>query len=95
MTLSVQQADGNVTICLSDKFDFMSADNFRQAYESNEGENYIVDFKSTEYMDSSGLGMLLNMKRSIGAKDISLINCKPQIKKVLVISRFEEHFSIQ
>jgi anti-anti-sigma regulatory factor len=34
------------------------------------------------------------MKRSVGDKKISLVNCKPQIKKILVISRFDEQFNI-
>jgi anti-anti-sigma factor len=94
MSLYVEQKNDNVTIFLNDKFDFASVDIFKEAYEKNAGESYVVDFKNTEYMDSSGLGMLLNMKRSIGQKDVTFINCRPQIKKVLIISRFEEHFKI-
>ena len=47
-------------------------------------------------MDSSGLGMLINMKRHLegSAEKISLINCRTQIKKILLISRFEQKFHI-
>lgn len=86
--------EGKVTIHLGDKFDFSSVDTFKLAYEENPSEKYVVDFRDTDYMDSSGLGMLLNMKRAVGTNLIDLVNCKTQIKKVLVVSRFDEHFNI-
>ena len=94
MTLQVDKANDNVIIYLQDKFDFSSADDFKAAYEENEESEYTIDFRDTDYMDSSGLGILLNMKRTVGDKKISLINCKSQIKKVLIISRFDEQFNI-
>ncbi|MGH1486672.1 MAG: STAS domain-containing protein [Cellvibrionaceae bacterium] len=94
MTLQIDKANDNIIIYLQDKFDFSSADDFKNAYENNEEAEYTVDFRDTNYMDSSGLGILLNMKRSVGDKKISLINCKSQIKKVLIISRFDEQFDI-
>ena len=86
--------DNKTTIYLGDKFDFSEVDSFRSTYENSDTENYIVDFKNTDYMDSSGLGMLINMKKVVGDKKIDLVNCKSQIKKVLVVSRFDQHFNI-
>ena len=94
MTLQIDKTDDNTIIYLQDKFDFSSADDFKHAYEDNDDTEYTVDFRDTNYMDSSGLGILLNMKRSVGDKKISLINCKSQIKRVLIISRFDEQFDI-
>jgi len=95
MRLHVDKNDNDVVIHLHNKFDFSGADDFKNAYEEYDGDNYIIDFRDTDYMDSSGLGMLLNMKRNLPGKPISLINCKAQIKKILIISRFEEQFTIQ
>ena len=92
--MQVDQVDNEVVIFLKEKFDFSVADEFKSAYESNASPKYIIDFRDTDYMDSSGLGMLLNMKRSVGDSVITLINCKAQIKKILVISRFDEQFDI-
>ena len=96
MSLIVREKDNIVTITLESKFDFDSVEEFRSAYESTEAKAYVIDFRNTEYMDSSGLGMLLNMRRHIGddAAAIGLVNCRPQVKKVLMISRFETKFEI-
>jgi len=84
------------TITLDSNFDFNVIEEFRQTYTEHSAKEYIIDFKNTEYMDSSGLGMLLNMNRYLeGTTDkISLINCRTQVKKVLMISCFDQKFSI-
>ncbi len=96
MSISSNLKNGSVTITLGNRFDFTAVEEFRRAYTEHEGRSYVVDFRHTEYMDSSGLGMLLNMKRAL--KDlktsIKLTSCRPQVKKVLLISRFETEFSI-
>jgi anti-anti-sigma factor len=94
MKLKIDENLSKATIYLKNKFDFSEAKEFGDAYKDISVDEYIVDFNDTNYMDSSGLGMLLNMKRSTGNKPIKLINCKPQIKKILIVSRFDEHFSI-
>ena len=47
-------------------------------------------------MDSSALGMLLNMKKTIDSqvKTIEISNCQPQLRKILQISRFDKKFDI-
>lgn len=96
MPIATYFKDGVLTIQLDGKFDFDFVEEFREAYSGSDAKSYIVDFRNTEYMDSSGLGMLLNMRRSLGDEkaSIKLINCRPQVKKVLIISRFETKFDI-
>lgn len=95
MALAISIQNNTVTITLDNRFDFDSVEEFRRAYSDNAATYYIVDFRHTDYMDSSGLGMLLNMRRHVGgAADIKLSNCRPQVKRVLLISRFETEFSI-
>jgi anti-anti-sigma factor len=47
-------------------------------------------------MDSSALGMLLNMKKTLEDKVtvFEITNCQPQLKKILQISRFDKKFDI-
>ncbi|WP_019530530.1 STAS domain-containing protein [Dasania marina] len=97
MPITSSQQGQDLTITLDESFNFDAVENFREAYSDKDAEVYIVDFRATEYMDSSGLGMLLNMKRYLSEKNINtikLINCRQQIKKVLIISRFESKFII-
>ncbi|MBX2809463.1 MAG: STAS domain-containing protein [Cellvibrionaceae bacterium] len=95
MKLHVETKDNATTVYLNDRFDFSYIDDFQSVYADSRAAGYTIDFRETDYMDSSGLGMLLNMKRALGDVPIDLINCKPQIKKILVISRFDNQFSIQ
>lgn len=95
MTISAKNTNGVVTITLDTSFDFESVTDFREAYVSNPGREYHVDFRNTEYMESSGLGMLLNMLRHTGESAvIRLVNCRPHIEKILKISNFQQKFQI-
>ena len=100
MNISTSYLENSKTmnIMVHGRFDFKMVNEFREAYsnKNNPIENVVVDFRETDYMDSSGLGMLLNLKRQVDDKVcISLTNCKPQIKKILLVSRFDKKFIIQ
>ena len=96
MSISAKSVNGVVTITLDNSFDFDSVADFRNAYVNNPGKEYLVDFRNTEYMESSGLGMLLNMLKYLGETNtvIRLINCRPHIQRVLKISNFQKKFDI-
>jgi anti-anti-sigma factor len=92
-------ADGkSMTIKMDEKFDFGKVQDFRMAYNTdNENVTSItIDLSKTEYMDSSALGMLLNMQKSSSPKvtTYKIINCRPQVAKILKISRFDKKFNI-
>jgi anti-anti-sigma factor len=92
-------ADGKVlTIQIRGKFDFNLVQSFRQAYADigSGTEKVVVDLRETDYMDSSALGMLLNMKKTLSETidTIQISNCRPQLKKILQISRFDKKFDI-
>jgi HptB-dependent secretion and biofilm anti anti-sigma factor len=97
------QDKDTLEISIDGAFDFNLLNNFRDAYKdsannSTEGSqiNYVINLRSTSSIDSSALGMLLNMKRTLNKKDkeIQITHCQPQIKKILIISRFDRKFSI-
>lgn len=87
------------SIVLDDVFDFKCVEKFRQSYETitlDKCEVVNVDFTNTRYMDSSALGMLLNIKNFFKGSNVSvkLVNVNEQIKKILMISRFDQRFVI-
>jgi len=89
----------SLTILLNEKFDFSQVQDFRHAYmDDSEGvKEIIIDLRLTEYMDSSALGMLLNMQKSLAetVNEFKITNCRPQISKILKISRFDKKFIIE
>jgi anti-anti-sigma factor len=94
-------ADGtNLTIAVEGRFDASSLDEFRTCYEGASASNleqYTVDLKKAEYLDSSALGMLLVLRDFAGGENahITIANCSPEVKKIFAISSFEKLFTIQ
>ena len=91
-------SDGQqLTIFISGRFDFASHQDFRAAYEGMGSEQrYVVDLRGTHYLDSSALGMLLLLRDHAGSERsrIRLINCHPDVSKILAISNFDKLFQI-
>lgn len=92
--------DGNeLTISIEGRFDFSAHQDFRRCYESLERTPaaYCVDMRETTYLDSSALGMLLLLRDHAGGdtSTVKIVNCSPDVKKILTISNFEQLFTIQ
>ena len=91
---------GSYAILLDDVFDFKRVEEFRGAYESvelNGCKEVSIDFSSTRYMDSSALGMLLNIKKYFKPTNaqVKIVSANEQIRKILSISRFDQRFIIE
>ena len=97
MTISVTNSDGELKIAIDGRFDFSSHKEFRDAYKGTASDtNYVIDMGSTDYMDSSALGMLLLLREHAGGDKarIKISGCSTDIKKILTISNFHKLFDI-
>ncbi|WP_126454252.1 STAS domain-containing protein [Sulfuriflexus mobilis] len=97
---SSKSSDGNtVTIKTSEKFDYSSHTDFREAYddESNANVSFVIDMRNTDYMDSSALGMLLLLREHVGNDRgrIKIVNCNNEIKNIMEISSFQKLFDLE
>ncbi len=94
--VSVKQQDNQMTISISGRFDFNILQDFRDSYSELAGSDsaFAVDLAQTEYIDSSALGMLLNMKNHLGSEDcaIEIRNCQPNLMKIFSIAHFDKKF---
>lgn len=97
MAISVESESGKVVLAISGTFDFKCVHDFRAAYQDlPDSGTYIVDLTEVTHMDSSALGMLLNMRRSVGEdKTVILRGAQPTIRKILEISRFDKMFTLE
>jgi HptB-dependent secretion and biofilm anti anti-sigma factor len=98
MRVEKKSAD-EVQIMLDEVFDFKKAEEFRLAYESIAcaGVKVVtINFVAARYMDSSGLGMLLNVQVFFKDKNILIVLANPndQIRKIFTISNFDRRFTI-
>jgi anti-anti-sigma factor len=95
-----ETGSGEVTITLEETFDFNCVEQFRNAYEgitARACKSLVVDLRRTHYMDSSALGMLINMQKfwQDRCSSFRIINTNPQIRKIFTISRFDKKFTIE
>ena len=101
MTVSAEATPdgGELTIKVDGRFDFSSLQEFRTAYEKVEvkPQKYLIDLANSDYLDSSALGMLLALRDYAGGEssDISIINCNPDVRKILVITKLDELFKVE
>ena len=98
ITSSGPNSDDEYVISISGDFDFNQVKPFRESYEQipTAARTIVIDFRKTEYMDSSGLGMLIKLRKYFGANaDIRLRTANPQVMNILEIARFGEQFVIE
>jgi len=92
-------ADGKtLTIRISDRFDFNAHTALRAAYANANPRyhSYVLDLRETSYMDSSALGMLLQLKEYAGGakSSVHIRNAKPAIKDILSVANFQQLMTI-
>lgn len=86
------QLDGEVDIYTAG----VLRDAFNKMLEENK-ENIKIDAQKLEYIDSTGLGVLIGVLKRLKEeeKDIILFNIKPSIKKLLNITGLDKIFIIE
>jgi HptB-dependent secretion and biofilm anti anti-sigma factor len=94
-------SDGKtVTLFVEGRFDFSLHKDFSEAYKDlPKGEkHFIVDLSQVQYMDSSAMGMLLQL-REHAAKDgmdsVILANPSSGVADILRIANFEKLFTVK
>jgi anti-anti-sigma factor len=86
-----------VTIDVDGRFDFAVHQQFMLAYKEHpRGEKcFVVDLQDAEYMDSSALGMLLQLRdHGTRACEVQLVNGNPGILEILRIANFDKLFKV-
>ncbi|MGL4828146.1 MAG: STAS domain-containing protein [Vibrio sp.] len=86
-----------ITISIEGAFCFNLVHDFRASYAKRHDHRFTIDLRKVDYIDSAGLGMLLNMQKYLEQADgmIRIVNILPQVRKILLISRFDKKFDIE
>lgn len=99
ITSKLSEENKQLIIAIDDRFDFSLHQEFRDAYTgvTQQGLNYILDLSSTEYMDSSALGMILLLKDHVQLYTGQLTISKPSntVRKILEIAQFQRLMNIE
>ncbi len=98
INMTVSDDGSTVTIAVAGKFDFQLYDEFRASYADTAGAGigYVVDLSSTEYLDSSALGMLLLLREHAGGEtsNIEITRASPEVRKILDVANFGKLFKL-
>ncbi len=86
--------DGNVlTIKIIGKFQFPLASEFRRTYtDIDEVQNYILDLRDSDYLDSSALGMIIALWEFVDRdkERIKIINANNEVTQILQSANFDQ-----
>lgn len=96
---SMSADNATFTVGVNGDFSFSLLSEFKKSYSTEEAtsaKNIIVDMRMTDTVDSSALGMLLNMQKYLNKADgeIHIINCNKFVGNILEITNFKKKFSI-
>jgi HptB-dependent secretion and biofilm anti anti-sigma factor len=89
--------DGSeLTISLPEKFDFQLHKEFREMYEDADVKSFVLDMNKTQYMDSSALGMLLQLKEHCDKSNsqVSIKNASQNVMQIMQIAHFDKLFKV-
>jgi len=96
--IKVSENSGCGMLYVSGSFAFHLQSEFRIAYESLTKNNKLIqlDLQHADYMDSSGLGMLLVMKKYLDRFKVSceIVRSKGQPLDLLTMTHFDQYFKI-
>ena len=96
----IKQKDDNLTINLSGDLDIYSEKEFKKFVEEKlkpTNTDIVFDFSELSYIDSTGLGMFINIYKDQIEKNktIKIINAKDNIKKLFKITDLTELFEME
>lgn len=100
MPVSFRIQEHRAVIRPGKRFDLYAHKSFTEACMKLQARKDIraveLDFSAVTYMDSTGLGMLLVLHRNIEERaiPISIMNCKPNIRRSLNYANFGQLFQI-
>lgn len=98
MTVSISQQNEGKTlqVSISGTLGNDIHKEFRDAYENNSSDSYIIDLGHASNIDSSGLGMLLLLRDFAGGEnsDITIVNCSQTILEIFNVTCFYRLFNI-
>lgn len=92
-----KSSDGKqIVLVLPEKFDYELHKVFKDAYEDVNEEVMVLDMGNTKFMDSSALGMLLQLKEYSEKynKEIIIKKVSDSVLNILQIAHFDKLFKL-
>ncbi len=83
-----------IKFVLNGELDIDTADNLRNEIATcySEYESLVLDFSNVDFVDSTGLGVLVKIAKSVDNSSFSIVNAKPHILKLFRITGLIDYF---
>lgn len=99
LKIEQHQDDGNFIVNLHGEIDLHSSPKLREAMLAEVGngsQRFIFDLAAVDYIDSSGVGTLVELKRKVERQKCKLILAavQPRVLNVLEITQLDKFFPI-
>lgn len=87
---------GQTTVVVLGRFTFSCYEEFQRVVGTQVPTSYVVDLRSTDYVDSAALGMLLQLRERVGEvrEKVTLLAGSGQPAQVLKLANFASLFLI-
>lgn len=100
MTIDIRKTADSTVAVLCGSFDTLAAESIAGEFESLKDSldgNVVLDCTAVDYISSSGLRLLLSLRKAAKAKNkvITLLNVHPNIMEVLTVTHFDRMFNIK
>lgn len=99
ITANINDEKNALVITVPGRFDFSKHNEFRKAYKDKQIESgvYEINLHSTEYLDSSALGMMLLLKEVADSNSsvVKITHANDELREILRIASFEKLFVIE
>ena len=100
MEITIKNNPENVTVAMNGSFDTLAAEQAEQTIqdlESMASRPIVIDCSSLEYIASSGLRVLLRLRKACAAQGqrITLLGVNENIMEVLEVTHFDKMFVIE
>ena len=94
-SIEVSDVDGAGVLALAGELDLSSGSTLEQALErllSGDARQVIVDLRQLEFMDSTGLSILIKAQQRAeqGGKRLALVKGPPQVQRLLTLTGVAE-----
>ncbi len=100
-TISNAKSGRKTIISIKGPLNFEMHSQFQATYQAEpekeiKGRRFVIDLSEAMYIDSSALGMLMQLRNKVGenAADIEIINARPEIRKTFSTANFQKFFKI-
>lgn len=94
---SVKEENNLVNIKMPKEFNFNCYKEFRDIYmKAPNSQKFKLDFSMTDFVDSSALGMLLQLREYTGEKSeqVLLVNSSDSVKNIFKVANFDKLFTV-